>query len=176
MKKTKLELKVKVPRPRPTLRKKREPVKLKPEEVAYSVKRDHVPELNIKSTANAWWLDQIKVGRLIDAFENSATIEEACVYAKITVAQYRYFTDIHPDFPQIKDALIQLPNIKTKQVLVKSLQEGALNTAMWWAERKMKKEFSTRQEITGPEGGPVEVSPEKKARLDKLLKKNRNEK
>ena|SRR3989344_7502300 len=166
------EIKLKTPRPRPMLRKDRNPAGLESNEIAYTIDRDHVSNFNVKKSANAWWLDQVKVSKLIDAFENGCTIEEACIHAKITINQYRYFTEVHPEFSQIKDALILLPNIRVRTTIVSKLTE--IDTAKWWAERKMKKEFSTHTEILGPSGVSLELSPEKKARLDKLLEKNRH--
>lgn len=165
------EIKLKTPRPRPTLRKKVDPAGLKPDEIAYTVNREHVSDFNVKKSANAWWLDQGKVSRLIDAFENGCTIEEACIHAKITINQYWYFTEVHPEFSQIKDALILLPNIRVRTAIVSRLTD--IETAKWWAERKMKHEFNTRYEVVMAASSSLELSPEEKAEIDELLEKNR---
>ncbi len=174
MKRTKLEIKLKTPRPRPTLRKEGNPTGLGPDEIAYIINREHVSDFNVKKSVNAWWLDQVKVSKLIDAFENGCTIEEACIHAKITINQYRYFTEVHPEFSQIKDALILLPNIRVRTTIVSRLTD--IETAKWWAERKMKKEFNTRHEVLMAAPISFELSPEKKARIDRIFAMNRHEK
>ena len=42
-------------------------------------------------------------------------------------------------------------------VINQAIQEGDVNTAKWYAERKRKQEFSLRQEITGEDGEPIKM-------------------
>lgn len=68
--------------------------------------------LEVKHSANAWWMEAPKLHRLLRAFEAMSPIEEACNYAGITVKQYKYFAQEHPivkelrTFPHVELSLI----------------------------------------------------------------------
>ena len=48
-------------------------------------------------------------------------------------------------------------NVKVRENIQKKIESGDVNQSNWWAERKMKKEFSTRQELTGEDGGELPI-------------------
>ena len=43
-----------------------------------------------------------------------------------------------------------------ESVVIKAMQEGDINAAKWWLERRRRAKFATRHELGGPDGGPVE--------------------
>ena len=63
---------------------------------------------------------------------------------------------------------IAMKNIQ--QALIMELDEEDRRKEMtkWWAERKMRNEFATRQEVTGKDGAPV-MSTEIKESFDDIL-------
>lgn len=46
-------------------------------------------------------------------------------------------------------------NAKARQNIAKSINEGDVTDSKWWAERREKKDFSTRTEQTGDDGRPL---------------------
>lgn len=122
--------------------------------IAYIIEDKVFGKLEVKNSANAWWLDKTKVVNLITAFKTDLTEFEACVYAGISKPQYNYFIKLHQEFSDIKDCCRQFPKLRVKKVFSESLDN--LEFAKWWAERRMKNEFSPRTEHTGAEGQPIQ--------------------
>lgn len=123
----------------------------KEEPYAYTFKDPNAGEIQILNTANAWWIDQQKLTRLVDAYKFYATDDQACFYAGITLGQLRYFQEQHPDFFSIKHAAKQDPNLRAKKTIVKNIDSDK-DTARWWLERTEKDTFNTRNEVTGAGG------------------------
>jgi len=154
-------------------RKQRDTMGLRPDEVAYTIKDKYFPDLEVRKTDNAWWVDRTKVDKVIYSFKNAGTIEQACVYAGITLRQYKYFVDVHPDFCTIHDACMELPNLMAKRNLVNALNDGDRRISQWWAERKMRKEFATRHEYgLGGVQTRSQVTEEEKNLIKQILKDN----
>ena len=123
----------------------------KEEQFAYTFKDEHLGEMPVLNSANAWWLDSGKVQKLIDAYKFYATDDQACFYAGITSDQLEYFQKLHPDFYGIKHAAKQRPTLQAKQTVVNQIEKNP-EGARWWLERIEKDSFSTRQEQTGRDG------------------------
>lgn len=81
-----------------------------------------------------------------------------------SVAEMAYYAGIHPDtiyahmksnqdFSDRINALRERPVLKARQTIVKSLENP--HDAQWYLERKRKKEFSQRSEVTGADGEPL---------------------
>ena len=45
-----------------------------------------------------------------------------------------------------------------ESVVIKAMQEGDINAAKWWLERRRRAKFATRHELGGPDGGPVTIA------------------
>ena len=75
----------------------------KKQKIAYMIPQ-RVAEHNLEviHSANAWWMDQVKVSQLVAAFSIDMTIREACIHAGITERQYKYFAEIHPVINEIR--------------------------------------------------------------------------
>lgn len=58
---------------------------------------------------------------------------------------------------------------KARQNWQEEIEKGNYIASKEWLERKNKDEFSTRQETTGAEGNPIEITVEKKTKINKLL-------
>ena len=125
--------------------------------------------IEIKPTANAWWMDQARVFSLLDSFRNRLTIEEACLRADVTVRQYKYFVEIHPEFNEIRVAYRSLAHIEAKRTLIDGIR-GNVDQARWWATHMMKDEFGRRRKKSEKPKDPPKstYSPEVQEKLDKL--------
>ena len=119
-------------------------------EVAYEIVDQKYGIFEVRKTANAWWLDKEKVTDLIKAKKLGAQDETACYYVGITKAQLDYFMEVHDHFSEFFELLKEHPKLKALNTIVDNLKDPAM--ARWYAERKMKGEFSARSELTGPNG------------------------
>ena len=133
----------------------------------YTIKDKHFPNFQVLNTANAWWLDRVKVEELIKAFKLDSTIEEACVYIGISITQYKYFIKLHSEFYPIKEACKEIPNLKARETVVSNIQKSYSN-AMDYLSRKKKAEFSTRQEIS--QGSPKQFTKDEKEKSKKAIR------
>jgi len=140
-----------MPKTKPKKSAKKVSKKVIEEPIAYTIKDKYFVDLDIMNSDNAWWLDSGKVDRLIAAFKFDATIEEACVYSGISMHQYKYFTEQHPEFSAVRNACRELPSLRARQAVVNKLGESFGN-AMDYLKRKKKAEFgdSSTVEVTVP--------------------------
>lgn len=123
----------------------------KDEEYAYTFKDSQVGSMKVLNTANAWWLDAVKIHKLVDAYKFYATNEQACFYAGISRDQLEYFQKLHRDFYGIKHACKQNPGLLAKKRLVLEIEKNS-EIAKWFLERTEKETFSSRVEQTGANG------------------------
>ena len=93
--------------------------------------------------------------KLETAYSNDCTDGEASVYAGVSVSALYEYQKKNPKFKERKEALKLKPNIRARKTIVENLED--VGTAKWWAERKIRHEFASRQELTGADGGPLEV-------------------
>ena len=117
-----------------------------------------------------------KVERLIEALTLGDFIEEACQYANIDQATYYRWLQKGRDIERRADAGEAItPEESSHRELCEALKEaelkgqhaalatirraakeGTWQAAAWLLERRNKK-WSNRTEVTGPDGGPVQV-------------------
>lgn len=100
------------------------------------------------------------ISKLEEVFSLGGTDEEACFYAGIGKTTLYNYQEEHPEFVERKEALKETPVLKARKTIVDSLANPL--TAQWFLERKRKKEFSARTEITGDDG--KDLIPDKTAR------------
>lgn len=93
--------------------------------------------------------------KLEQAFMYGFTDLQACLFAEISKTTFYNFQNKHPEFVDRKELLRENLALRAKVVLAKKIQNEDEETAKWYLERKCKKEFSTRQEITGEDGEPL---------------------
>ena len=100
------------------------------------------------------------ISKLEEVFAIGGSDEEACFYANIGKSTLYNYQQENPEFVERKEALKQRPVLKARQTIVKSLDNP--EDARWFLARKMKKEFSERQEVTGADGEKliIEISKE----------------
>jgi len=107
------------------------------------------------------------LAKLEQAFAIDATVEEALSYAELKPNAYYDYLKANPDFSQRILDLRNRPVLKARQTIVKGLDDA--KNAQWYLERKRKKEFAERQELTGEDGGAIVFMPSeiiKKYKLD----------
>lgn len=99
------------------------------------------------------------IRKLEEVFAIGGTDEEACFYAGICKDALYDYQNKHPEFTERKEALKERPILKARQTIVKALDDP--EQAKWYLERKKKKEFAQRTELTGDEGAPILIKQKK---------------
>lgn len=84
------------------------------------------------------------VANLLEAFKNSFTDEEACIYCWISKNTLYRFIEKNPVLWHQKELLKKNPNIKAKLNWIKKMQEEDYQASKDWLERKSKDEFSLK--------------------------------
>lgn len=84
--------------------------------------------------------------KLEDEFKKGHSDEEACLIAGIAMASLYNYQNAHPDFLEKKRILKTHPSSLAREIIYEKLTKGDSDMAKWYAERKMKDEFSTKQE------------------------------
>lgn len=93
------------------------------------------------------------VSKLRQAFLMGANVSMACANAEISRETYYSYLKENPEFSDKVDIWRKNPLLKATHTIYKNLDDP--DTAKWYLERRLKEEFSTRQEMTGAEGGPL---------------------
>jgi len=98
-----------------------------------------------------------EVIRLLEAaFLVGATDLEACVHADISKTALYEYCQKNGEFAERKETLKNQPTLKAKMIVNDALKENDLNTAHRVIDRK--EGSKVKQEITGANGGPLEVT------------------
>lgn len=95
------------------------------------------------------------IAKLEQAFAIDATVDEACFYADISRETYYRWIKENPILYDKFERLRNTPILKARKTVSDSL--GQPEHAKWYLERKAKKEFSQRSELTGADGDAIKV-------------------
>jgi len=93
---------------------------------------------------------------LVGAFQRDLNVEEACLEAGISKDTYYNWINASDELANRIAKAKQRLKTEVKRIIAdKIIKNSDLDTAKWWAERKLKSEFSTRQEMTGKDGADL---------------------
>ena len=95
------------------------------------------------------------VTKLEEVFALDGTVEEACFYAGISRNAYYEWVKAKPELNDRFEELRQRPFLKARQTIVKNLDQP--EHAKWYMERKKKREFAQRTEMTGEDGKDLTI-------------------
>jgi len=123
------------------------------------------------------------ISKLEQAYAYGCTDEEACLFADIGRNTLDVYEKKHPAFRERKQALKNRPFLIARKSVIESMaKDGEL--ALKYLERKMKKEFSLRQElehsgvvasvnVNGEKEAAeyLKDNPEAKAHIGKIMEK-----
>lgn len=93
--------------------------------------------------------------KYLSAARLDANITACCAYAGITRQTYHNYIKEHPEFIDEIDKARQEPYLKAVNTVVKNLDDPKI--AINYLERRHRKEFATRQEMTGGDGEPYGI-------------------
>ncbi|HOR57490.1 MAG TPA: hypothetical protein PLV82_02340 [bacterium] len=102
-------------------------------------------------------LDPNVVQKLTAAFHNGFNIEEACSFSGIAKKTYYNWIEKNKRFLYEMEVAQQAVGKQSKKIIVENIQNGNWKAAAWWLERKQRKEFASRTELTGEDGEKLEV-------------------
>ncbi len=94
------------------------------------------------------------LAKLKMAFLIGASDREACAYAELTPSILYTYQKLHPEYVEQKEQWKETPILKARQELVKGLNNNP-ELSLKYLERKLKNEFSLRNELTGKDGQPI---------------------
>lgn len=81
------------------------------------------------------------VGTLIKAFEDGATITEACRTAQIHRDTYYEWLKVYPEFSDKMSHAQEYPDAVAKMEVVRAIKRGDVDTSKWWLENHVRDEF-----------------------------------
>lgn len=87
------------------------------------------------------------VTKLIAAFQQSFTVEEACAYAEISRVTFYRWIEEDADLSNKIEAAKLMPNMKARQAVMDAINAGKWMAAAWYLERKLPEEFALRQKV-----------------------------
>lgn len=100
-----------------------------------------------------------KVLNLLEtAFAVGATDREACFFAGISHQTLYNYQEAHPEYVDRKEDLKERPILTARMTLVAAVKTDP-EMALKYLERKNKKEFSSRSELTGKDGENLMPTP-----------------
>jgi hypothetical protein len=110
-----------------------------------------------------------EVAKLEHAYLMDANDAEAALYAGVSKdAVYRYMKQ-NPKFREKSELLRNSVKFKAKTLVAMSIESGDADMAKWLLERRARAEFSTRQETTGADGGPIQTTIDTSKLSDKAM-------
>lgn len=84
---------------------------------------------------------------IVAAHQRGLNIEEVCHQVNIAKQTYYDWLELYPklvdDIERAKTLLIR----KSKELLIKAIEDGDTSTAKWYLERKARSEFATQQNV-----------------------------
>lgn len=101
-------------------------------------------------------MDAQTIAKLEQAFSLDATILEACLFAGISDDVYYDYLKKEPKFADRVKALRSTPVLKARDAVISAFKKDP-NLALKYLERKAKREFAPRTELTGADGKDLPV-------------------
>lgn len=119
--------------------------------------------------------DEPRVTMFLQCIVSGAPITHACKAAGIAYRTYRDWYNLGEKgdpryagfFAKVQEAEGQF--VATCTALIAKAAQREWTAAAWLLERRYPKEFGRRQEISGPDGGPIPITDTGRDRLAKML-------
>ena len=84
-------------------------------------------------------------------------LKNACVMANAPYTTVISWVNKDPALCIQVEAWRNSVNAKSRQNLAKSISGGNIDDSKWWLERRDKESFSSRKELSGPNGNEINV-------------------
>ena len=120
--------------------------------------------------------DEPRVSLLLQCISAGAPITHACKAAGIAYRTYRDWYNLgekgDPRYVDFYERAVKADGefVTSCVALIHRAANKEWTAAAWLLERRYPKDFGRRQEITGPDGGPLQVTDTGRDKILKLLK------
>jgi len=105
------------------------------------------------------------------------SVHMSCTLAQIPTSTVATWMEKDESLRKQFKAWQNLVSASARKVVVDKINEGDDKQANWWLERREKKDFSSRQELTGKDGTDlIKVDDQSKEKTDKALNEFLNNK
>jgi hypothetical protein len=121
----------------------------KKEGVAFVIKDVYNGDLEIKESANGWWMEEDKLEKLLQGLSDGHTIKTACALARVSRAQWQYFNKVHPEFMALVEIAEDWQTVRAIDTVNANLDD--LPTARWLLEKRHPK-FKTKLTLSDIQG------------------------
>lgn len=105
----------------------------------------------LRELSNKEKFDDI-VSALIGGFQRDLNVEETCLEAGISKETFYQWLKASDELAHRIEKAKQRLKVHAKKVIADKVMNNDFEAAKWWAERKLKDEFSLRRENTGKDG------------------------
>jgi len=113
-------------------------------EYSYTIKDNIGGEIDILTSANAWWKDVAKVRELIAAFKRGYSQRKAALRVGISMRQLGYFLQVHPEFCNKIEDFKEVLKMKLIDKINEAIERGDMQTVRWAAERTMSEKYGSK--------------------------------
>lgn len=107
-------------------------------------------------------MDALTLKKLEEAFAVGATDEQACFFANISHQTLYNYQQKNPEYVERKEALKKSLGLIAKNNLAKAINQGDVENAKWYLERKEKDEYSTKINNANEHSGGLNIVVEKR--------------
>lgn len=112
-------------------------------------------------------ISSLIVRKLVEAFKNDFTVQEASLYAGISKDTYYRWKKENEEFSDEMERSQMFVAIQAKKVIAKSICEGSIKTSKWFLVRRDKR-YSTRQNVNISQ--PEPLTEEEETELEYALR------
>ncbi len=130
-----------------TIKKRTARTKLSTPEFAYALQDRIFGEFKVRYSANAWWMESVKLEQLIDGLKRRMTVPQASIRAMITRDQFNYFMEKHPEFSTVIEGCKEVLQIKAKEGLSKLIENVDGATIRWFLEATEAGEYGKKPPV-----------------------------
>lgn len=118
----------------------------------------HVRQEHVTGPKDENKLTESVVKKLTEAFLIDATIKQACFLSGISHQSYFNWKARHPKLFEQLEEFKEDTKVKAKATLKRGITKDP-KLALDYLSRVERDSYSTRQELTGKDGGPMEIKP-----------------
>lgn len=106
--------------------------------------REHLT-LEVRYSANAWWMDGPTLYKLVGLLDSGDhSLEGACRLAGITMRQYRYFAELHPVIEGRRELPELMLGLAAKITLADAIQRGDSRACLHYLRMKEPESYDLR--------------------------------
>jgi len=108
---------------------------------------EQIPSRKLAKTGRKPAITRSKVAKLTEILENGGSVEDACIFAKISKATYYRELKVNERFET--QMAIAKNKVKLKAItnITEQIDKGSPDFSQWWLEHKHSKEFSKRPDV-----------------------------